>query len=164
MDPNEDVIVRLRELQDTTEKGKPMLTEDQINELISERDALRTEVSELKSANHELTEKDKTSQQTIAELLEEAILSEVREQVVMEDAHELIVENVRLLAPQNRHAVKEAVKKVLDRESIKRILKNQVREQMGPSQPVRQNRNQNQTPQERYLQIPNQNGTRRMVE
>lgn len=154
--PTHDVIVRVRESSPVVVNEElKMLTEEQINELISERDALKTRVTELETTSKELAEKEKLYSETIGELLEEAILSEVREQVKLSEAHDLVVEYVKAMQPKNRHGVKEAVTKVLEKESIKKLLKNTIREQMGPVQPRPiQPRGKDETPEQRWLEVP----------
>lgn len=157
LDNHHDVIIRVRELTNEkpveTHKEKPMLTDDQIQELINERDALKITTSEQETALKELTERESVNATTISELLEEAIVNEVREQVSIEAAHDLIIEMVKQSKPQNRHAVKESVAKVLDKESIKKMLKQTVTREMGPVQPVPTQRNgKYQSPEEKWLE------------
>jgi len=155
LDSNHDVIIRVRELNSEptiVNKGKHMLTEEQIKELIDERDALKTKATELEVTLKEFTDRDSNQKTTISELLEEAIVSEVRAQVALEEAHDLIIEMVRASEPQNRHAVKEAVQKVLDKESIKKMLKRTLAREMGPRQPVPSRNYQQQDPISKWLE------------
>lgn len=154
---NHDVIVRVRELQSINEE---ITMEDTkvIEELTGERDLLKGRVTEFESklneANAKITEletREKTHLINIGELLQEYIVAEVKEQVSIEGMRDLITDQVIMLQPQTRDAVKEAVLKVLDKESVKKALKVSVVEQMGPPQPAQPKQNENQTPEEKYL-------------
>jgi 2'-5' RNA ligase len=159
MDPNEDVIVRLRELQTTNGENSVMEETKLIEELTGERDSLRTQIAELQSKYDELnakltesTEREQGYRTTIGELLQEYIVAEVKEQVALEDARDLIVEQVIADQPQNRDAVRESVQKVLNKESVKKLLKNEIAREMGDPQPKQPRRNDNEKPEDKYLE------------
>ena len=159
MDPNEDVIDRLRELQTTNGENSVMEETKLIEELTGERDSLRAQIAELQSKYDELnakltesTEREQGYRTTIGELLQEYIVAEVKEQVALEDARDLIVEQVIADQPQNRDAVRESVQKVLNKESVKKLLKNEVAREMGDPQPKQPRRNDNEKPEDKYLE------------
>lgn len=109
-------------------------TQEQYDFVIGERAKLQTQISELTDTNGKLLKAEESHLKTIGELVQRNIISAVTEQVMVEDARDLIVEQVIAMQPQNAAEVASALKTVLDKPSVQKFLKVAVKEQMGPPQ------------------------------
>lgn len=121
-----DALVADKDQQIETLRPKATLLE-QVVALLDKPDDV---VATIKALQARVSEQ----QTELAALLETAIEQDVATQVKIESVRPLVVELVRTEAPTTREAVATAVKTVLERESVKVLLRAGVRETMGPNQ------------------------------
>lgn len=126
---SESVAVKVNEMAENA------ITQEQYDALKAEKDTIVARATETETKLGEAAEREKSFLKVIGELIREQIVHEVEHEVALEGARDLVVEQVIAMQPQSVEAVKTAVKTVLEKPSMVKLLKVQVAEQMGPPQP-----------------------------
>jgi hypothetical protein len=117
---------QLHEAQQEMKKARPALTEHELMcELLGNKDNPIQALKEMKGALEEARKEN-------AELLKSAISEAVNKAVLIDDARDIIREQVEQMNPTTRAEIQPTVEKVMARESVKKLLAKQLVVEMGP--------------------------------
>jgi hypothetical protein len=118
---------QLHEANQAIKDARPKITEHElICELLGNTDNPIQAVKEMKSALEEARREN-------AELIQTSIVEAVNKAVVLESARDIVLEMVVGLKPTTRKEIQPAVEKVMQRDSVKKLLAGQLVSEMGPS-------------------------------